>query len=116
MFRFYLVVACTLFTTLGYPLFLPSLEFSTPWPYYTPRIAYTLEWVLALALGIAVSVMLIWHVLQASWGETSVEGHDNQYYSKRAVERGAKKGEWKAKWDLGKRRNLEVYFNVGADG
>lgn len=113
--RFYLVVSCTLFTTLGYPLFFPSLDLQSPWPYYTPRIAYTLLWVLALALGIAVSVMLSWHVLQASWGETSVEGHDNAYYAKRAKERG-EVGRFESKWDLGRWRNLEVFMNVGEDG
>lgn len=59
--------------------------------------------------------MCSYHILQISWGETSVEGHDNAYYRARAKQRG-KEGGFVNRWDLGKRRNLEVFFNVGLEG
>jgi palmitoyltransferase len=57
--------------------------------------------------------MCSWQVLQICWGETSVEGHDNAYYTTRAKQDGR---EWQNRWDLGWRRNLELFFNVGAEG
>lgn len=35
---------------------------------------------------------------------------DNVYYRQK------KGAHWLPKWDLGRRRNLETFFNVGADG
>lgn len=83
------------------------------WPYRSPRIAFTLTWILALALGLAVAVMCSWHLLQIVRGETTVEGHDNVYYEKRARERG---GRWENKYDLGWKMNLVRFFNLGKEG
>ncbi|CED85617.1 DHHC-type Zn-finger proteins [Phaffia rhodozyma] len=110
LFMVYLVLGSAMFTITGWHLFLPSMNLSFPWPYVSPRIAFTLVWALALALGLAVGVMAGWHVLQIVHGETTVEGHDNAYYANRARERGVR---WENKYDLGPRRNLERFFRVG---
>jgi len=73
---------------------------------------FTLIWVLSVALGeccrarssmspppselkidlgcagVAVPMLLFWHLHLISRGETSIEGHDNDYFAKKAKERG----------------------------
>ena len=77
-------------------------------------------------------MLLVWHIYLISRGETSIEGHDNDYFTKKAKERGvvslsvsfSSRRESVAHvkgaqtyinpYDLGSRReNLEHYFNVG---
>lgn len=76
-------------------------------------------------------MLLVWHIYLISRGETSIEGHDNDYFTTKAKERGVvslavavegKSSGLKKAWlqtyinpyDLGSRRhNLEHYFNVG---
>ena len=38
--------------------------------------------------GVAVPMLLFWHLHLISRGETSIEGHDNDYFAKKAKERG----------------------------
>ena len=49
---------------------------------------YTLVYILACVLGFAVGIMVSWHLYAVSIGETSVESHDNEVYSRYAKERG----------------------------
>jgi hypothetical protein len=84
------------------------------WIAVTPPILFTLIWVLSVALGkpdcihksrrflarlrrlnayrshpgCAVPMLLVWHVYLISRGETSIEGHDNDYFTTKAKERG----------------------------
>jgi palmitoyltransferase len=51
-------------------------------------MAYVILYILCLALGLAVSVMLLWNVYQIGQGVTTVEGYDYGVYSDRAKERG----------------------------
>jgi palmitoyltransferase len=66
------------------------------WTGYTPRIGFTLLYVLVIAIGklaipqdeltvgVAVPVLGGWHVYLASRGETSIESHDNSYLEGKA--------------------------------
>jgi hypothetical protein len=54
------------------------------WAGYTPRIAFTLLYVLSIAIGVAVPILGGWHVYLASRGETSIESHDNSYLEGKA--------------------------------
>ncbi|TCD60661.1 hypothetical protein EIP91_009721 [Steccherinum ochraceum] len=57
--------------------------------------------------------MAAWHVWGVASGETSVEAQDHEHYRKIAKRRGE---DFVNSYDLGKRKNLELYFNVGKDG
>ncbi|THH31492.1 hypothetical protein EUX98_g2690 [Antrodiella citrinella] len=61
----------------------------------------------------AVTIMTAWHIYGIACGETSVESQDNEHYRKVAKRRGE---EFVNSYDLGKLKNLELYFNVGKDG
>jgi hypothetical protein len=47
---------------------------------------FTLIYILSAAIGIAVPVLLSWHLYLVARGETSIEAHDNEYFTKRARE------------------------------
>lgn len=47
---------------------------------------FTLIYILSAAIGMAVPVLLAWHVYLVARGETSIEAHDNEYFTKRAKE------------------------------
>jgi palmitoyltransferase len=77
-------------------------------------------------------MLLGWHLYLIVRGETSIEGHDNDYFMKKAKERGMVSANFVVHisngpadrylsvtqiyinpYDLGKRGNLEFFFNVG---
>jgi palmitoyltransferase len=63
--------------------------------------------------GIAVPVLMLWHVYMASKNETSIESHDNSYLETKARAEGLI---YLNPYDLGRKRNLEMFFNVGPNG
>jgi palmitoyltransferase len=96
---------------------------------------------LTLALGIAVPVLMAWHLHMVSHGETSIESHDNAYLEGKARAEGLVGVVWCRRndpgtrralesrangvgvmqiylnpYDLGRRRNLELFFNIGPTG
>lgn len=113
MFMGWLSISCWTLAVLGYKHFCISLEYKPEWPAMTPPIVYTLMWVLSVALGLAVPMLLFWHIYLISRGETSIEGHDNDYFAKKAKERNMV---YVNPYDLGSaRKNLEFFFNAGPD-
>jgi len=70
-----------------------------------------LLFILAGAIGFALTIMACWHLWLISKGETSVESSDNHYYRKISKGRGL---QFYNPFDLGARTNLELFFNVGA--
>jgi palmitoyltransferase len=58
------------------------------WSANTPRVIFTLAWVLAVACGGAVLVLGSWHLFMVMRGETSIESHDNGFLEKKAKEEG----------------------------
>lgn len=117
--------SCSSLPPLPPPFFLATLFVPSPTPLSTETtqltdlLCYPFVCVsfgqLALALGIAVAIMASWHILQLAWAETSVEGHDNEYYRLKAIERG--QGTFENGYDLGWKWNLKVGFlNLGPEG
>jgi palmitoyltransferase len=51
MTRIWISLACWAVVALGYDHFWVSLLFNKPWHAYTPRIGFTLLYVLAIAMG-----------------------------------------------------------------
>ncbi|KAG8700047.1 hypothetical protein FRC09_006210 [Ceratobasidium sp. 395] len=89
LFMSYFVVATFCFVYLGYTEVWKALDFGhTRWSHRTPEMAYIIIYILALALGLAVCVMLLWNVYQIGQGVTTVEGYDYGLYAERAKDRG----------------------------
>lgn len=41
-----------------------------------------------LGIGLAVPILLTWHLYLVARGETSIESHDNEYFAKKAQQEG----------------------------
>jgi palmitoyltransferase len=70
-------------------------------------------YILAAVLGFAVGVMLAFHLWGVANAETSVEAQDHEHYRNLAKSRGET---FVNSYDLGKRQNLMLFFNLGPDG
>jgi palmitoyltransferase len=111
----YLVLATFFFSALGYPQLFTAMgvNFQGEWPYHVPDIAYILAYILCVVLCFSVGVMLCFQLWTVSIGETAVEGQDHAFYRKTAKSRG---DVFINSYDLGRRRNLQLFFNIGEDG
>ncbi|KAG8700085.1 hypothetical protein FRC09_006184 [Ceratobasidium sp. 395] len=113
-FMSYFVVATFCFVYLGYTEVWKALDFGhTRWSHRTPEMAYIIIYILALALGLAVCVMLLWNVYQIGQGITTVEGYDYGLYAERAKDRGET---FVNSYNLGFFQNLAYFFNVIPSG
>jgi len=116
LFMVYLCIATFCFCILGYPQLFESLGLTYEpdgWPYHVPAVMYILEYILSGVLCFAVGIMLMFHLWTISHGETSVESQDNDHYGRIAKSRGEA---FVNSYDLGKLRNLQLFFNVGQGG
>ncbi len=101
-----------------------------PWPYFAPPMAFLLTYILSVVLCMAVTAMAGWHLFMIASGETSVESQDHELYRRVARDRG-EVGHFPHPrmsqcsklpqtfvncYDLGYRKNLQLFFNVGPDG
>ncbi|WWD19997.1 hypothetical protein CI109_104470 [Kwoniella shandongensis] len=113
LFMAWLSIGCWTVCGLGYRHFINTFSYRSEWKAYTPKIGFTLIYVLCIAIGVAVPVLMSWHLYMVSKGETSIESHDNAYLEKKAQQEGLI---YLNPYDLGRRRNLELFFNVGPGG
>ncbi|EIW57164.1 zf-DHHC-domain-containing protein [Trametes versicolor FP-101664 SS1] len=114
LFMVYLVVACFFYAALGWRHIMFALGwFNDPWLYYAPPMMFMMIYILAVVLCLAVSAMAGWHLYMVASGETSVETQDHEQYRKIAGQRGET---FINSYDLGWRKNLELFFNVGPSG
>lgn len=74
---------------------------------------YSLIYILCGVLGFAISVLLGFHFWGVLNGETSVEAQDHDAYRIRAAER---EEAFVNSYDVGKRRNFVLFFNIGEGG
>jgi len=111
----YLVLATFFLSVCGFQKALDALGFNfiADWPYLTPEILYVLVYMLSVVMCLAVGIMLLWHMWGVVKGETAVESQDHEVYRKMARSRN---DDFVNSYDLGKRRNLEIFFNIGPDG
>ncbi|WVR08354.1 hypothetical protein IAU60_005409 [Kwoniella sp. DSM 27419] len=113
LFMAWLSIGCLAVCTTGYSHFIDTFDYHAQWPGYTPKICFTLIYVLCAAIGCAVTILMLWHLHMVSYGETSIESHDNAYLSRKAKKEGLI---YLNPYDLGKRRNLQLFFNIGPGG
>jgi len=74
---------------------------------------FSLIYILCVVIGFAITFMLAFHFWGVLNGETSVEAQDHDSYRRRAAER---EEAFVNSYDLGKRRNFELFFNIGEGG
>ncbi|GLB40770.1 putative DHHC palmitoyltransferase family protein [Lyophyllum shimeji] len=120
LFMAYLVLSTLSFSTLGYPHLFSALGLglgtSVPyeeWPHRVPEIAFIITYLLSVVLCLAVGIMLAYHLYGVARAETNVEGQDFEVYRRKARERGET---FVNSYDLGPRRNLQLFFNLGEAG
>ncbi|PWN50230.1 hypothetical protein IE53DRAFT_374726 [Violaceomyces palustris] len=111
LFMTWLSIGCAVVSIVGWSAARKAVEFSSEWPYdYTPRVFVILLYVLAIVMGLALGVMAGWQLILIARGETSVESNDNTHYREVAKRRGQT---FINVYDVGARKNLELFFNVG---
>ncbi|SNX85423.1 uncharacterized protein MEPE_04132 [Melanopsichium pennsylvanicum] len=111
LFMSWLSFGCMIVLYSGYGIMRTSLSWKQDWEFaYTPRVLVMLLFILALVMGLALGVMAGWQVILIGRGETSVESQDNAHYRELAKKRGQ---EFINVYDIGWRRNIELFFNVG---
>ncbi|KAF8643163.1 hypothetical protein AX16_009206 [Volvariella volvacea WC 439] len=115
MFMAYMVLSTLCFSVLGYSNMLDALGLTSQynWEYHMPQVAFVLMYILSAVLCLCVAVMLLYHLYGISCGETSVEAQDHEVYRAVAKDRG---DQFINSYDLGKRKNLQLFFNIGPDG
>ncbi|KAJ7198275.1 DHHC palmitoyltransferase-domain-containing protein, partial [Mycena pura] len=117
LFMVYLVIACGSLCITGIPHALQALgagiSYEFNWPYHVPQIAFILIYILAFVMCLAVGIMCGFHLWTIAHGETTVESQDHDAYRKIAKSRNET---FVNSYDLGKRRNLKLFFNVGENG
>ncbi|TFK83738.1 hypothetical protein K466DRAFT_497900 [Polyporus arcularius HHB13444] len=114
LFLWYLVIATACYVGFGWRFVLIGLGwFDEPWPYFAPPMAFLLTYILSVVLCMAVTAMAGWHLFMIASGETSVESQDHELYRRVARDRGET---FVNCYDLGYRKNLQLFFNVGPDG
>jgi palmitoyltransferase len=91
---------------------------------------FMLIYIIAFAIGLAVTAMMSWHLWLISQGQTSVENHDASHYRKMATSRGEVSpalqidllsyliGSQKFvnAYSLGAKRNFALFFNITPTG
>ncbi|GHJ90120.1 hypothetical protein NliqN6_6522 [Naganishia liquefaciens] len=110
LFMTWLSLGCWTVVLVGYDSFWQSMNHQAEWQSYTPPIAFTLIYILGAAIGIAVPVLLSWHLILVARGETSIEAHDNDYFANKAKQQGLR---YVNPYDCGWQTNLQLCFNVG---
>ncbi|KAH9907095.1 DHHC palmitoyltransferase-domain-containing protein [Epithele typhae] len=114
LFMVYMVVSTACYVTLGWKHVLRALGwFDQGWPYVVPPVAFLMIYILAGVLWMAVTAMAGWQIYMISCGETSVESQDHEQYRRFAGRRG---DTFVNCYDLGRIKNLQLFFNVGVDG
>ncbi|KZT67918.1 zf-DHHC-domain-containing protein [Daedalea quercina L-15889] len=115
LFLIYMCLATFCYAVSGWRGVLAALGLSDDeaWPYYSPPVFFIATYVLSVVLCLAVTIMTSWHLYGISCGETSVESADHEQYRQTAKGRGET---FVNSYDLGKRKNLELFFNLGVDG
>ncbi|KAJ7726293.1 hypothetical protein B0H14DRAFT_3899821 [Mycena olivaceomarginata] len=117
MFMAYLVIACVSLSITGFSRVLQALgagsSYAFDWPHHVPQIAFILVYILAVVMALAVGIMCGFHLWTVAHGETTVESQDHDTYRRMAK---ARNETFINSYDLGKRRNLELFFNVGEHG
>ncbi|KAI0304530.1 DHHC palmitoyltransferase-domain-containing protein [Multifurca ochricompacta] len=115
MFMAYVVMATFCFVAFGWPhlLLAVGFHFDDNWEHWISPIVFTIIYFLCLVMCLAIGTMLAWHIWGVSVGETAVESQDHEHYRRVALSRGES---FQNSYDLGKLRNLQLFFNIGPDG
>ncbi|RHZ45174.1 hypothetical protein Glove_688g39 [Diversispora epigaea] len=110
LFMTYLVIGCFYFALVGWKEFLSCLDIDSEWEWWMPRPYMALSFLLAVAIGIALGGMCLWHYYLVLTAQTTVEFYNNSYAKSAAKSKGEV---YKNPYNLGPLINLCQFFNVG---
>ncbi|CAG8433972.1 2558_t:CDS:2 [Diversispora eburnea] len=110
LFMTYLVIGCFYFALVGWNEFLSCLDIDSEWEWWMPRPYMALSFLLAIAIGIALGGMCLWHYYLILTAQTTVEFYNNSYAKSAAKSKGEV---YKNPYNLGPLINLCQFFNVG---
>ncbi|KAG0310698.1 hypothetical protein BGZ97_012399 [Linnemannia gamsii] len=115
MFLTYLPIACVYFIIMGAGPFMLAADASSEsnWPYWMDRSLVAFSEVLAVAIGVAVGGMGIWHWYLALTAQTTLEQYNNAYMKKICKKRGET---FTNMYDFGIIGNFQDVFNIGPRG
>jgi len=114
LFLIYISLSSALYALLGWEHVFSALGwYSDPWLHHVPELAFLLVYILAVVMSLAVTIMSSYHLWGIACGETSVESQDHEHYRYVAKGRGE---DFINSYDLGKWKNLELFFNIGKTG
>ncbi|KAJ7301186.1 zf-DHHC-domain-containing protein [Mycena albidolilacea] len=118
MFMAYLVIACISLSITGFPHVLQALGAGATYtfdrPHHVPQIVFILVYILAVVMALAVGIMCGFHLWTVAHGETTVESQDHDTYRRMTKARNEPISAHTIYYR--KRRNLELFFNVGENG
>lgn len=120
LFLFWLVIGCLIVLACGASQFYAAVKLLVPFHPQdqgqtllsflpVPRAFVLITYVLSFVMGGALAAMGGGHIYMISKGETSVESSDRSHYQRLAQRRRLK---FVNVYDLGARRNLELFFNI----
>ncbi|KAG0330139.1 hypothetical protein BGZ99_008002 [Dissophora globulifera] len=115
MFLTYLSIACVYFVIMGAGpfLFAADTESEKEWPYLMDRAVVAFSEVLAVAIGVAVGGMAVWHWYLALSAQTTLEQYNNAYIKKICKKRGET---FTNMYSFGIAGNFMDIFNIGPRG
>ncbi|CAO1632148.1 unnamed protein product [Sympodiomycopsis kandeliae] len=113
MFLFYLSTGCMVVVATGWRPFWKAAHLFDLWSHpLVPRPFMLLTFILALIMGICLIIMGGNHLLLVSVAETSVENSDADHYKHLAKRKGR---HFRNVYDLGRRQNLALFWNITSD-
>ncbi|KAF9122984.1 hypothetical protein BGW39_009364 [Mortierella sp. 14UC] len=115
LFLTYLPIACVYFVIMGAGPFMLAADPSSDnnWPYWLDQAVVAFSEVLAVAIGVAVGGMGIWHWYLALTAQTTLEQYNNSYMRKICKKRGET---FSNMYDFGIIGNFQDIFNIGPRG
>ncbi|KAG9065246.1 hypothetical protein KI688_002569 [Linnemannia hyalina] len=107
--------SCVYFVIVGAGPFMLAADASSDnnWPYWMDRSLVAFSEVLAVAIGVAVGGMGIWHWYLALTAQTTLEQYNNAYMKKICKKRGET---FTNMYDFGIIGNFQDIFNIGPRG
>jgi palmitoyltransferase len=110
LFLLYMWLGCIYVGIMSWAPFCDITNFHVPWKGMSSRSTIMFVFVMTVAVGVAVSLMLGWHLYLVLTGQTTIEFYFNRYKAQQAKYRGEI---YQNEFDLGIKKNWELFFGKG---
>ncbi|SCZ93535.1 BZ3500_MvSof-1268-A1-R1_Chr6-3g08723 [Microbotryum saponariae] len=118
--RYFVLFLCNVSATCAFmsyhswgSMWMAIASMELDWPYWAPTYFVLLLWIMTLVLALALTVMTAFQFWQVMIAETTVESYDHEHYATIMAARGRK---FLNPYNLGWKRNLQVFFNLRPEG